>query len=147
MKLVNIEKLSVIAIVALTAAIVSFGGGPAYARGADFTLFTSEDTGTADDFVTCSCNSKCELHVLATNFDPDEDRINIVFLDGDSILFRVPQNDSRSFTQFIATVPQFDGAIDIDPLDQDGDVNPMVMYISLRGPGASCDVTTFNPIP
>jgi len=130
-------KFIIVVIVALMSAIISFGGVvQAGTGGADFALFTSE----TDDYVTCSCASKCELHILATNFNAVEDRINIVFKDNDSIIFRVPTGDSRSFTQYIATNKKFDGTVTIDPLVPIGDLNPMVMWISIRGPEARCDV-------
>ncbi|MEW6001180.1 MAG: hypothetical protein AB1638_00795 [Nitrospirota bacterium] len=134
----NIKKFIIVVIVALMSAFISFGrmaqAGPP--GGADFALFTSQ----TDDYVTCSCASKCQLYILATNFSAVEDRINIVFKDGDSIIFRVPTGDSRSFTQYIATEKGVDDTIKIDPLDQVGDVNPMVMWISISGPRAKCDV-------
>ena len=141
----NIKKFRILAIVPLMAAITFFWGGMAQAGGADFSLFTTR----TDDFVTCSCHSHarswfarpCQLHVLATSVGAENDTIELRFLDNDLMQFRVPDGDSRSFSQYISTVPEFDGALKIDPLDNDGNVNVMTMYVSIQGPGASCDVT------
>lgn len=134
----NIKKFRILAIVPLMAAIIFFWGGVAQAGGgADFSLFTTR----CDDFVTCSCNSKCELHVLATSVGAENDTIKLIFLDEDFVQFRVPDGDSRSFSQYIGTVPEFDGALKIDPLDNDASGNVMTGYISIRGAGASCVVT------
>jgi len=118
----------------------------------DSSLFTTQDTGpSADNFVTCNATRAAELHITATNFDLDENRINIVFADGDSILIRVPSGQSFSLTQVIGTTKGVDDVIKIDPLDQDGDVNPMVGWVSIHrvegGARVSCTVATFNPIP
>ena len=118
----------------------------------DFALFTTQDTGpSADNFVTCNATREAHLHLTATNFDSDENKINIVFADGDSVLIRVLAGQSFSLTQVIGTHRGVDDVIKIDPLDQDGDVNPMVGWVSIHrvegGAKVSCTVTTFNPIP
>ena len=155
------RKVAILAIVVMLTALTSLGevmaqpghddDGP-HVKGekADFSLFTTEATGgVADDFVVCTATRVADLHITATNFDPDENRINIVFADGDSLLIKVPAGQSFSLTQVIGTNPGIDDVIKIDPLDQDGDVNPMVGWVSIHraGDGAKvqCAVTAFTP--
>ena len=128
------RKLLILALVAVMVALV-WPGRPTQANPpkGDFCLFTTEKTGTvADDFVTVTADKEGELHLTGTNFDNDENRINIVFADGDSILIRVLVGESFSFTHVIGTNPGVDDVIKIDPLDQDGDVSPMVGWISIH---------------
>jgi hypothetical protein len=115
---------------------------------ADFALFTTEDTGTADDYVTCSSKGVFELHVAVTNYEDTTQTLQIVFNDGDLVNYFVPAGGSFSFTQVAGTNPAIDGTIKIDPQDQDGDVSPIVGWVSADGDKkTTCDVTTFNPIP
>ena len=130
----------------------STGPGPlhqATSTHSDFALFTTEKTGGVfDDFVTCTATREAELHLTATNFDPDEVRINIVFQDLDLVTVKVPTGQSFSLTHVIGTVRNIDNVIKIDPQDQDGDVNPMVGWISITrawpegGARVGCSVTT-----
>lgn len=116
-------------------------------RQSDFSLFTTQ----VDDSVTCKARRTAELHLTATNLDAEEVRINIVFEDNDSLLVMVPTGESFSLTQTIGTNRGVDTTITIDPLDQDGDVNPMVGWASIHAlkgdSGVSCTVNTFTPGP
>ena len=100
-----------------------------------------------DDFVTCTAKKgRAVLHLTATNLDPDEVRINIVFADTDLVTVRVPTGQSFSLTQVVGTTKGVDDVIKIDPQDQDGDASPMVGWVSIHrehsGSQASCLVTT-----
>lgn len=116
---------------------------------ADFSLFTTEDTGTADDYVTCSSKGIFTLHVAVTNYEDTTQTLQIVFQDTDLVNYFVPPGESFSFIQVAGTTAGIDRIIKIDPLDQDGDVSPMVGWVSAvsRDSKMNCAVTTFNPIP
>ena len=133
------KKLTILAIVAMTAALISLGGGLAQAGNSDWSLFTT----STDDFVTCTAKSAATLHVMATNVGASDTTIQVIFPDGDSIPFEVPNGESFSFTQVVGN-GNFDDVIKIDPQDNDGDVNVMVMWVSIRGGGVSC---SFEPLP
>ena len=102
-------------------------------RKSDFALFTTESaTGfPGTDFVTCTARKAAHLHVTATNFDPDEDRIFIFFADGDEVTVRVPVGESFSLTQVMGTNKGVDTTIVINPQDNDGDASPMVGWVSI----------------
>ncbi len=134
----NIKKFIIPVLVALMSAIISFSGvaqaGPP--GGADIALF---DTGNNDEYVTCSCRSKCELNIAVTNSGATDDGIKIVFRDNREITLAVPKGDSRSYSQYIATEKWVDDEIIISPYPGG---NPMVMWITVKGPGSKCEVTT-----
>jgi hypothetical protein len=105
---INIRRILAIAV--LMTAIIYIGGRQAHAQstgGADFCFFQS----TEDDFTTVCSNGKAEVHILATNFDANEDRINLITLDNDFVTMKVPNGDSRSTSQFIGTNKKFDGCL------------------------------------
>jgi len=98
-----------------------------------FTLFTSR----TDDAVLCGTDPAFiypyEIHIMATNVGEVDDTTVIVnFTDGDSIPFEVPLGTTVAFTQ-IAGTGEFDSFLFINPDDDDLDVNPIVMWISVRG--------------
>jgi len=108
---------------------------------ADFTLFTSR----TDDFVTCSGDDDpFIIHIMATNVgETDDTRVQVIFTDGDSIPFEVPDGTTVGFSQ-VAGTGEFDSTIIIDPEDNDGDVNPIVMWVSVIGDDVVCD---FESLP
>jgi hypothetical protein len=93
----------------------------------DFSLFTTE----VDDFVTCTSKSTFYIHISVTNFDVDETRLNIIFADADLVTYFVPAGTSFSLVQVAGTNPGVDDVIKVDPQDDDGDVSPMVGWVSV----------------
>ena len=116
-------------------------------KDADFSLFTTEATElAADDFVTCAGSGLFTIHIAVTNFDMDEIRLNIVFVDKDLVTYFVPSGTSFSLVQVGGTNPGIDDVIKVDPQDQDQDANPMVGWVSAIASNSgevSCTVTTF----
>jgi len=139
------RNLSILAMVAVLGLVVTMWAlslleGPAKAAGGqDFTLFTSE----TDDYVTCTGNGKSrfEMYVLAYNLGADGGTaLRATFTDGDFIPFEVPPGTSLGFTQ-VAGSSVFDQTIVLDVLDNSKNVNPIVMWVSVRGGGATCSAT------
>ncbi len=110
---------------------------------ADFTLFTSR----TDDFVTCSSDEPFIIHVMATNVgEPGGTTVRVIFTDGDFVVFEVPAGTTVGFSQ-VAGTGEFDSTIKIDPLDNSGNVNPIVMWVSANGDDdVVCDFESL-PLP
>ena len=122
----------------------------------DFALFTTEATDqdgnpatpdVFDDFVGCAAvpddlldpEPAFVIRISVTNFDPDENRLNIIFgtlitgtfVATDLVTYLVLTGTSFHLTRIAGTEFGEDDVIVINPLDQDGDVHPMVGWISV----------------